>query len=181
VSSKQKLFGITLVALVGLMVGSGTSQTSEPALPGIYSLIEVNGEKLPAVSWTSESNGKHCNTETLGGALLLDSEGQWASLVTERDVCLHDDGSETAHEEVSSMFMGSYESSGNQINAARWGLGGPSRSNRRSFGPHGCWGRRVRGTDHRVRSSTRLARLSNWLLQQTRPLVMPAASGALSS
>jgi hypothetical protein len=78
-------------------------------------LIEVNGEKLPAVSWTKKSNGERCKTETLGGALLLGSEGQWASLVTERNVCVHEDGSETADEEASMMFAGSYKISGNQI------------------------------------------------------------------
>ena len=114
-SSKQKLFGIILVTSVGFTVGLGASQTSDPAVPGVYSLVEVNGEKLPAVSWTNKSNGERCKTETLGGALLLDSKGQWASLVTEREVCLHEDGSETAHEKASLMFTGSYKSSGNQI------------------------------------------------------------------
>ena len=114
-SSKQKLFGIALVAFVGFAVGSGISQTSEPSVSGVYLLIEVNGEKLPAVSWTKKSNGERCKTETLGGALLLGSEEQWASLVTERNVCVHEDGSETADEEASMMFAGSYKISGNQI------------------------------------------------------------------
>ena len=114
-SSKQKLFGITLVAFVVFAVGLGISQTSEPSVPGVYLLVEVNGEKLPAVSWTKKSNGESCNTEILGGALLLDSEGRWASLVTERDVCVHEDGSKTADEEASMMFAGSYKISGNQI------------------------------------------------------------------
>lgn len=114
-SSKQKLFGITLVAFVVFAVGLGISQTSEPSVPGVYLLVEVNGEKLPAVSWTKKSNGESCNIEILGGALLLDSEGRWASLVTERDVCVHEDGSKTADEEASMMFAGSYKISGNQI------------------------------------------------------------------
>jgi hypothetical protein len=115
VNSKQRLFGIIWVALVGFAVGLGISETSEPLAPGIYLLIEVNGEKLPAVSWTKKSNGERCKTETLGGALLLDSKGQWASLVTERDVCVHEDDSETAGEKASTMFAGSYKISGNQI------------------------------------------------------------------
>ncbi len=114
-SSKQRLFGISVVSFLVFSVGLGISQTPEPSVPGIYSLIEVNGEKLPAVSWTKKSNGERCKTETLGGALLLGSEGRWASLVTERDVCLHEDGSETAGKEASIVFTGSYKVSGNKI------------------------------------------------------------------
>ena len=114
-SSKQRLFGISLVAFLVLSVGSGFSQTPEPSVPGVYLLIEVNGKNLPAVSWIKKLNGKRCKTETLGGALLLDSEGRWTSLVTERDICLHEDGSETTDEEASIMFAGSYNISGNQI------------------------------------------------------------------
>ena len=114
-SSKQRLFGISLAAFLMLSVGLGISQTSEPLVPGVYLIIEVNGEKLPAISWTKESNGKRCKTETLGGALLLDSEGRWASLVAERDICLHEDGSETTGKEASIMFTGLYKVSGNHI------------------------------------------------------------------
>ena len=113
--SKKSLFGISSVAFLMLAAGLGVSQAPMPSVPGVYLLIEVNGKTLPAVSWTKAAAGKRCKTETLAGALLLDSEGRWASLVTERDVCVHEDGSETADKESSMIFNGTYKISGNQI------------------------------------------------------------------
>lgn len=114
-SLKPRFFGISLVALLGFAVALSVSRASEQSVPGAYLLVEVNGEKLPALSWTKEVKGQRCKIETLGGALLLDSEGRWASLVTERDVCVHEDGSENTTDESSVMFTGSYKISGNQI------------------------------------------------------------------
>ena len=47
-------------------------------MSGVYSLIEVNGEKLSAVSWTKNKNGERCKAETLEGAMFLDSQGRAA-------------------------------------------------------------------------------------------------------
>ncbi len=110
----EKIFRVSLITFLGIAVGSGVSQAQEPSVSGVYLLIEVNGEKLPAVSWTNEPNGERC-TEILGGAVLLDSEGRSAAFLTERDVCLHEDGSETAAMENSVIFRGKYDISGNQI------------------------------------------------------------------
>jgi len=111
----HRLFGVNLITLLGLIVAWGDSQAQEASVAGIYSLIEVDGEKLPAFSWTEKANGERCKQEILEGALLLDSEGRLAALVTERDFCAHEDGSEAAGKEASTIFPGSYKISGSQI------------------------------------------------------------------
>jgi len=111
----QRLFRVSLIAFLGFAVSWVTSQAQEASVSGVYLLIEVNGEKLPAASWTKKSNGERCKTETLGGALLLDSKGRFAAFVTERNVCLHEDGSESTIKEESVIWPGSYNMSGNQV------------------------------------------------------------------
>lgn len=111
----KKFFRVSLITFLGIAVGLGVSQAQEPSVSGVYLLIEVNGEKLPAVTWTNKPNGERCKEEILGGAVLLDSEGRSAAFLTARDVCLHEDGSETAAWEGSLIFPGTYNISGNQI------------------------------------------------------------------
>ena len=118
----KKIFRVSLITFLGIAVGLGVSQAQEPSVSGVYLLIEVNGEKLPAVLKGKPNNlggcaacGERCKEEILGGALLLDSEGRSAAFLTERDVCLHEDGSETAAGENSLIFPGTYNISGNQI------------------------------------------------------------------
>jgi hypothetical protein len=102
-------------AVMAVAVGLGVLQDEAPSVPGVYLLIEVNGEQLPAVSWVSRPNGEHCQNEILEGALVFDDEGKSAAFLTERDVCQNDDGSESAAKERSVIFPGSYVVSGNQI------------------------------------------------------------------
>ncbi|MFQ6006151.1 MAG: hypothetical protein ACE5OQ_11685 [Woeseia sp.] len=111
----QRLFRVSLIAFLGFAVSWVTSQAQEVSVSGIYLLIEVNGEKLPAASWTKKSNGERCREEVLEGAMFLDSIGRFAAFVTTRDVCLDEDGSETAIKEESVIWPGSYEKSGNQV------------------------------------------------------------------
>ena len=54
----HRLFGVNLITLLGLIVAWGDSQAQEASVAGIYSLIEVDGEKLPAFSWTEKANGE---------------------------------------------------------------------------------------------------------------------------
>ena len=111
----QRLIGVSLIAFLVFAGGLGMSQAQESSVSGVYLLIEVNGEKLPAVSWSTSSNGERCKTETLGGALLLDLAGRSASFVTEREVCVLANGSENVGREASTMFTGSYRISGDQL------------------------------------------------------------------
>ncbi len=102
-------------AVMAVAVDLGIFQDQDPSVPGVYLLIEVNGGQLPAISWTTRPNGERCKKEILEGALFLDGEGRSAAFLTERDVCLHNDGSESAVKENSVIFPGSYVVSGNQI------------------------------------------------------------------
>jgi len=102
-------------AVMAVAVDLGVLQDQDPSVPGVYLLIEVNGGQLPAISWTTKPNGERCKNEILEGALLFDAEGRSAAFLTERDACLHDDGSESAAKEYSVIFPGSYVVSGNQI------------------------------------------------------------------
>ena len=110
----KKFFRVSLITFLGIAVGLSVSQAQEPSVSGVYLLIEFNGEKLPAF-YKRKPNDERCKEEILGGALLLDSEGRSAAFLTERDVCLHEDGSETAAWEGSLIFPGTYNISGNQI------------------------------------------------------------------
>lgn len=105
----------SLITLLGTVVGLVISQAQEPSVSGVYSLIEVNGGELPAVSWTKNSNGERCTEEILEGALFLDSKGRFAAFVTERDVCLREDGLETEVNKESVIWPGSYKVSGDQV------------------------------------------------------------------
>lgn len=106
---------MSLITLLGIAVGLGASQAQDPSVAGIYLLTEVNGEQLPAHSWTEKPDGKRCKQIILGGGLLLDSEGRSAAFLTERVVCPNEDGSETAGKEHSVIFAGSYTIFGDQI------------------------------------------------------------------
>lgn len=55
-----------------------------PPGPGVYLLVAVNGEPLPAPTWALTAAGRRATIETIDGALLLDDRHQWAALITER-------------------------------------------------------------------------------------------------
>jgi predicted phage-related endonuclease len=111
----HRLFGGHLIGFLALIVGWSISQAQETSVAGIYSLIEVNGQKLPAELWIENSDGTRCKQVVVEGALLLDSEGRSASFITERVVCPNEEKSEAEATERSTMFPGSYKASGNQI------------------------------------------------------------------
>lgn len=102
-------------AVMAVAVGLGVLQDEAPSVPGVYLLIEVNGEQLPAVRWASRPNGERCKKEILKGALFFDDEGKSAAFLTEFDNCLNDAESQSAAKEKSVIFPGSYVVSGNQI------------------------------------------------------------------
>jgi hypothetical protein len=111
----QRRFGVSTVAFLSLTVGWGISQAEEVSVAGIYSLVEVDGEQLPANSWTEKLDGERCKQVILKGVLLLDSEGRSAAFLTERVFCASEGDSENVGKEHSVIFAGSYTSSGNQI------------------------------------------------------------------
>ena len=114
-NADQKCFGFLFVATLLLASSLSISHASELSTAGVYMLVEINGEELPAFSWSSSADGQDCREETLQGALLLDSNGGWAVLLTERAICLDESGSDTIGEQASDILTGSYEISGNQI------------------------------------------------------------------
>ena len=111
----QRFFGVGSIAFLGLIVGWGIPQAEEASVAGIYLLVEMNGEQLPANSWTENPDGKRCKQVILQGALLLDSEGRSTAFITERVACPNEGGPETSEKEYSVIFAGSYTISGNQI------------------------------------------------------------------
>jgi hypothetical protein len=111
----QRVFGIGLIAFLGLTAVWGTAVAEEPSVAGIYLLVEMNGKQLPASVWVEKPDGERCEKVVLKGALLLDSEGRSAAFITEQVICPREDGSETKGETRSVIFPGSYTVSGNQI------------------------------------------------------------------
>jgi hypothetical protein len=107
--------GVSAVVLLALIVGWGISQAEETSVAGVYSLVEVNGEQLPAKSWTEKPDGERCKQVILRGVLLLDSEGRSAAFLTERVFCPSEADQESAGKMRSVIFAGSYSVSGNQI------------------------------------------------------------------
>lgn len=106
---------ISALALLLLIAGWGVSQADEESVAGVYSLEALNGESLPASSWTETPDGERCKQVILRGVLLLDSEGRSAAFLTERVFCPSeaDQGNEGRIRSV--IFAGSYRVSGNQI------------------------------------------------------------------
>lgn len=91
------------------------SLAEEPSIFGIYVLVEVNGETLPTPEWPDKVNSDGCKEEILSGAVILDSDGKSAEFLTVREVCVHEDGSETVSEEDRGMWVGPYQASQNQL------------------------------------------------------------------
>lgn len=106
---------ISAVALLSLMAGWGISQAEETSVAGVYSLVGVNAEQLPASLWTERPDGERCEQVILRGILLLDSEGRSAAFLTERLVCPSDADRAGAGKMHSVIFAGTYSVSGNQI------------------------------------------------------------------
>jgi len=97
--------------------GGEVSQAHGPSVFGIYNLIQINEENLPAVAFTGpkKPNGDQCREEMLSMAVILEPKGRSSEFVTGRDVCVHEDGSETATEEEMATWIGSYTISGDQL------------------------------------------------------------------
>ena len=106
---------LSAVALLSLMAGWGISQAGEDSVAGVYSLETMNGEPLPASSWTETPDGERCKQLILRGILLLDSEGRSAAFLTERLFCPSEADQGTEGRMRSVIFAGSYRVSGNQI------------------------------------------------------------------
>ena len=113
----QRQFVVSAVALLSLIAGWNISQAEEQSVAGVYSLVEVDGERLPANSWTENLDGERCRQVILKGVLLLDSEGRSSAFLTERVFCPSEDASENGGKEQSVIFAGTYAVSRNQQNA----------------------------------------------------------------
>ena len=112
--SAKVIVAIVAMSLLVTMFGAGGSDSPQ-VISGVYNLVEVNDSELPAVTWVKQRGELECKTETLSGTMLLDSQGKWAALVEQREVC-SDNSEEGATITVgSSIFTGSYKVSGNEI------------------------------------------------------------------
>lgn len=111
----RKLNVVSLITFIGLTIVLGGSQTLATSVQATYSLTEVNGEKLPAISWITEANGERCEVLTTGGALLLNREGRSGAFAMERIECVAEDGTRSSAVNDFMMFTGTYEISGDQI------------------------------------------------------------------
>ena len=106
---------IIAVALLLLVAGWGISQAEEASVDGAYSLLEVNGEPLPATVQAEAPDGEGCEQVVHRGVLLLDSEGQSAAFVTVRILCPNETYEEGDGTMRSTIFVGTYSVSGNRI------------------------------------------------------------------
>lgn len=111
----HRIIGVNVIAILGLVIVLGASQAQSMSVSATYSLIKVNGEEIPAVSWIKEGNGKRCEILTFGGALLLNSEGRSGAFAMERVNCIDKNGFKTSTLNDFVMFTAQYEISGNQI------------------------------------------------------------------
>ncbi len=105
----------SLIMLIGTASILGGSQSPATTVQATYSLTEVNGEKLPAVSWRTEANDDHCEYVTTGGALLLNLEGRSGGFAMERIDCVSAAGIRTSTVNDFLMITGTYEIAGDEI------------------------------------------------------------------
>ena len=113
----QRQFVVSAVALLSLIAGWNISEAEDASVAGVYLLMEVNGEQLPANLWTENLDGERCRQVILKGVLLLDSEGRSSAFLTERVFCPSEDASENGGKEQSVILAGTYAVSRNQQNA----------------------------------------------------------------
>ena len=102
-SNIPKVFLILLsYAAASSLLGESTTQN----IAGTYSLLQVNGKNLPAISWTGPGQG--CGHENLYGIMLVDSNHRWAALIEEREVCAGSSGATSTGAAKSNIFTGTY-------------------------------------------------------------------------
>ena len=114
VMSTKVMVAIVASFLLATTFGTGGSDSPQD-ISGAFNLVEVNDSKLPAVTWERQRGERECKRETLSGTMLLDSQGRWAVLVEERELCADNSEEEPTVTEVASIFTGSYKFSGNKI------------------------------------------------------------------
>ena len=106
---------IVAIALLLLVAAWGISQAEEASVDGAYSLLEVNGEQLPATVRSEAPDGERCEQVVHRGVLLLDSEGQSAAFLTVSVLCPGETDRESDGTMRSTIFAGTYSVSGNRI------------------------------------------------------------------
>lgn len=107
------LSGISKVFVVLLSLAPASSlfgAETPREISGAYKLVQVNGENLPATSWTGPGEG--CRHESLSGILLVDSDNRWAAFIQERELCAGTSEETSTGSAKSSIFTGTYRISG---------------------------------------------------------------------
>ena len=103
---------IVLLTILVATFSVGGSDSLQ-VISGVYKLVEVNGKKIPAVSWIGPGDG--CEQEVLSGTMLVDSKNRWAAIVEEREFCTEISEEASISTEGSSVFTGTYKVSGSKI------------------------------------------------------------------
>lgn len=126
--SKAMLLWVSALPCLVFAASTPIGQADTANAAGVFWLVTVNGHQLPAVSWTVDRQGRSCVTETLGGALLLGSNGRWAGLVTEQTGCPTPAGLGSNVPPVSEVHGGSFAITGNAVTFHDEGLDLTSRA-----------------------------------------------------
>lgn len=81
------LYGKTLTTIAllsgGLTLSLGDAHAQTPAAVGTYTLVQVNGQVLPAVT----ERDADCTEEVLAGTLTFEADGDWEFEYLERETC----------------------------------------------------------------------------------------------
>lgn len=112
---RQRQVTVSAGAVLLLALAWGISYAEEVSVAGVYSLMQVDGQELPATSWTERPDGERCKQLVVKGVLLLDSEGRSAAFLTEKVFCPSEAATARAGAEHSVIFAGSYTRTGNEI------------------------------------------------------------------
>jgi len=89
---------------------------------GVYRLAEINGQELPAVSWTFSRGEQDCRILVIQSTFLLGSDGKWAALLSEQDVCSAGDGPEVTEGPSRGILTGTYDISGTELELSYEGI-----------------------------------------------------------
>ena len=111
---------VMLTMLLAAFSVSGSDSLQD--ISGTYKLVEVNGKKLPTVSWIGP--GAECRQEILSGTMLVGSENRWAVRVEEREICTKTSEDVSADTARSAILIGNYQVSGSKLEFHDETLGG---------------------------------------------------------
>ena len=78
-----RILAATAIVVGGTALGAGDTRAQEPAVAGEYTLTQVNGKVLPAVTETSND----CREEVTSGKLTVKADSTWQFEYVEVETC----------------------------------------------------------------------------------------------